>query len=95
MPSSPFLLLSDAFDNRVSVGILRLEDGLDYSQLLENVDNNSSMADLTSTLTLSVQNLGMLHAADSNLNIASLPGARSEASLAGLHVNGRISYYFD
>lgn len=84
-----FNVLHDAFDNRVAVGILRLAGGLDYSRLLENDNmNGSSLNDLQSTLTLSVQNLGMLHNADSNLNISSLPGARSEASLAGLHVNG-------
>lgn len=84
-----FNVLHDAFDNRVAVGILRLEDGLDYSRLLDSEHmNGTSLADMQSTLTLSVQNLGMLHAADSNLNISSLPGARSEASLAGLQVNG-------
>ncbi|KAK3929264.1 Bumetanide-sensitive sodium-(potassium)-chloride cotransporter [Frankliniella fusca] len=88
-----FNVLHDAFDNRVSVGILRLEDGLDYSRLLES----DHMNDMQSTLTLSVQNLGMLHAADSNLNISSLPGARSEASLtgAGLHVNGSTVFPAD
>ncbi|KAJ1522323.1 hypothetical protein ONE63_002619 [Megalurothrips usitatus] len=92
-----FNVLHDAFDNRVAVGILRLEDGLDYSRVLgsDNMNGSSSLADMQSTLTLSVQNLGMLHAADSNLNISSLPGARSEASLSGLHVNGSTVFPAD
>lgn len=66
---------SSAFDNRLSVTILRLPDGLDYSKITEEDEAGFlSSADLTLTHPSSTNELTsnrMMHA-DSNFNIAQL-----------------------
>lgn len=72
-----FFFPSTAFDNRLSVTILRLPDGLDYSKLTEEAEGGSPNGD-TMSITPSSRHFmhtsdsnHMLHA-DSNLNISSI-----------------------
>lgn len=75
---------STAFDNRLSVTILRLPDGLDYSKVTEieggspNGDTMSIIPSSRSFMHTSDSN-HMLHA-DSNLNISSIGMPDSIAS---------------
>lgn len=69
---------SAAFDHRLAVSILRIQDGLDYSKVIGDEDNsNAPSADITLTSPPSrshlhnVDSSHMLHA-DSNLNIANI-----------------------
>lgn len=99
MQASQNDFLSTAFDNRLSVTILRLPDGLDYSKVTE-IEGGSPNGD-TMSITPSrpfmhtSDSNHMLHA-DSNLNISSLGVPDSIASSVYLpiskHDAGRSGY---
>ncbi|KAJ8946616.1 hypothetical protein NQ318_007219 [Aromia moschata] len=91
-----FNVLHAAFDHRVSVTILRVNNGLDYSKLTENEDQgniNSDTALSTNTssgLRTSDSN-NMMHA-DSNLSLANvgLPENNSSINLATPKGNNKV-----
>ncbi|KAF2899446.1 hypothetical protein ILUMI_06729 [Ignelater luminosus] len=85
-----FNVLHCAFENRLSVAILRLPEGLDYSRIIEEEDHGAiSSADLTLSQPPSraehclhtSPSTHMMHA-DSNLNIAHLGVSESIVSSA-------------
>ncbi|XP_065156250.1 bumetanide-sensitive sodium-(potassium)-chloride cotransporter [Atheta coriaria] len=75
-----FEVLHSAFDNRLSVAILRTPEGLDFSRILDNEEDNAISTDISLTQTPSRPDLHsnpfaitrMVHA-DSNLNISNVP----------------------
>lgn len=77
--TSYFNVLDNAFDNRMAVAILRLQNGLDYSDLNTQINqvngvDNPTFTNSTNSLNVSSDPLGAIKAkplmhADSNLNI--------------------------
>ncbi|KAK4881311.1 hypothetical protein RN001_004630 [Aquatica leii] len=90
--NSYFNILHTAFENRLSVAILRLQEGLDYSRIMEEDDANIiPSTDITlsqhpSTCMFNNISRPMMHT-DSNLNIAHLVVSESVVSSAYPTIN--------
>lgn len=82
-----FTVLHDAFENRLSVAILRLSDGLDYSKLTDDDHGGYENGGFTLTastpdLTKSGNNHEGLMRVDSNISIAQMAQTGSDNSLS-------------
>lgn len=96
-----YVLNSSAFDNRLSVAILRTPEGLDFSRILDNEEDNAISTDISLTQTPSRPDLHsnpfaitrMVHA-DSNLNISNVPSVSdSVQSITVLSKTKQTKFY--